>query len=59
MILIDLFVLFAHDHSTKIYDSLSFILFFARDCSTKIKDLIALYCSLVYTVKASLFYSCF
>ena len=31
MILIDLFLLFAHDHSTKIYGPLSFILSFAID----------------------------
>ena len=32
----DLFLLYAHDHSTKIYGSLSFSLSFAHDHSTKI-----------------------
>ena len=35
MVLIDLFLLFAHGHSTKMYGPLSFILSFANDNSTK------------------------
>ena len=35
MVLINLFILFAHDHSTKNYDSLSFILSLVHDHSTK------------------------
>ena len=32
----DLFLLFLHDHSTKIYDPLPFIILFVHDHSTKI-----------------------
>ena len=35
-VLFDLFILFTHDHSTKIYGFLSFILSFVRNQSTKI-----------------------
>ena len=34
-VIIDLFILFAHDQSTKLYGPLSFILSFVHDHSTK------------------------
>ena len=42
-VFIDVFLLFAHDHSTKIYDLLcSIYFFFAHDPSNKIRILISL-----------------
>ena len=42
-VLIDLFVLFAHDHSTKIYSPLSFILSFCTTIRPRIRALINLF----------------
>ena len=44
----DLFLLFAHDHSTKIYGPLSFNLSFVHDHSTKIRVLIDLFLLFVH-----------
>ena len=44
----DLFLLFAHDHSTKVYGPLSFILSFVHDHSTKIYGLLSFILSFVH-----------
>ena len=51
----DLFLLFAHDHSTKIYGPLSFNLSFVHDHSTKIRVLIDLFLLFVHDHSTKLY----
>ena len=54
-VLIDLFLLCAHDHSTKIYGLLSFIFSFVYDHSTKIRVLIDLFLLFVHDHSTKLY----
>ena len=54
-VLIDLFLLCAHDHSTKIYGLLSFIFSFVYDHSTKIRALIDLFLLFVHDHSTKLY----
>ena len=55
MVLTDLFLLFAHDHLTKIYRPLLFILSFVYDHSIKIRVLIDLFLLLVHDHSTKLY----
>ena len=55
MVLINLFILFSHDHSTKIYGPLSFNLSFVHDHSTKIRVLIDLFLLFVHDHSTKLY----